>query len=276
MNITTRRRIRFPLLAFLSLLAGSRSFIVAQEEAPPGVKRTAIDAELVIDKGTFARNGQRIPATLRNVVDAITQRYPRTNITIVGVEDVVADTVTVRWPKQMLNVPDTVHPPLHGVLFALKAATGHRFLLEAFGPNDFVLSPTPGRSGSRFAEVFNVAPLLSSGRARHYERQLRELETEYAAVRKVMGDDHPHTSGMRTQMEIAKAHLAQAEPPADATKIIQRIEMAVKLTLLSLKSTEQPPEFSYHPGTNLLILVGGDEAVEVTRKVVTALEKGAN
>jgi hypothetical protein len=276
MNIPRLPPLRAAGLTLLFLVSSTMPAAVAQD-ATSAATRAATDSELVVSNGTFLRRGERVPATVRNIVDAITQRYPRTNITIVGVENVLIDTVTLRWgTARVAPGQGEVYPPLHGMLFALKAASGNRFAVESFGPTDFVLSPSNGRSGSRFAEVFNLGPLLGGNRTQQFERALLDAEAELAAARKVFGADHPKVAERRTHVEMIKAHLAQGGPVNDPTKTIERIQSAVKLTLQLLKSGEQPPEFSYHPGTNLLILVGGDEALEVTRKVVTALERAAN
>jgi hypothetical protein len=44
-------------------------------------------------------------------------------------------------------------------------------------------------------------------------------------------------------------------------------------TLQHLKSGQKKPTMQFHPGASLLVVVGGDEAIEVTRKVVAALER---
>jgi hypothetical protein len=55
--------------------------------------------------------------------------------------------------------------------------------------------------------------------------------------------------------------------------VIEQIEQAVTATLQLLNTPELQPQMQFHPGTNLLIVVGSEEAIDVARKVVAALEK---
>jgi hypothetical protein len=45
------------------------------------------------------------------------------------------------------------------------------------------------------------------------------------------------------------------------------------MTLARLRPGEKLPEFQFHPGSNLLIVIGSPASVDVTRKVIAALER---
>lgn len=219
-----------------------------------------------------SKNGPAVPATLSNVVGILSENYPDASITVVGVDDVVIDTLTLRIAPRTARRTGA----LRIALAALVEASGRRVRVQDFGEQDFVLAADRSPIGRRTADVFNLGPLLSNNQARHLERQLQETETSLAAIRKVMGNDHPRVVDLNTQIEILKASRAQMGTPPDSTKVIEQIKQTVDVTLHILKSAEKPPEFQFHAGANLLIVVGGDEAIEVTRKVVAALEKGVN
>ena len=52
---------------------------------------------------------------------------------------------------------------------------------------------------------------------------------------------------------------------------LDELQLLIKNTLLQLDGSSDQPDFKYHPGTKLLIVIGNPEAIEVTRKIVNAL-----
>jgi hypothetical protein len=219
-----------------------------------------------------SKTGQPLPATVSNVVEILRENYREATIAVVGVDDVLIDNITLRIAPRTAGRGSA----LRIALAALVEASGRKFRLQDFSDQDFMLSADRSPMGRRTAEVFNLSQILSNNQGKQLERQIRETETALAAVRKVMTNDHPRVADMSTQLEILKATKAQAAAPLDSTKVIEQIMDTVAATLGLLKSAEKQPEFQFHPGANLLIVVGGDEAIEITRKVVAALEKGSN
>jgi hypothetical protein len=264
---------RFYFRRLVAITMASVAFWIqhAGAQTPPATP----GSEIKIVSGKIigaSKAGQPVPATLSNVVDILREYYREASITVVGVDDVLIDNVTLRI------APRTAYrgSALRIALAALAEASGRKFRVQDFSDQDFMLSADRSPTGRRTAEVFNLGHLLSNHQGKHLDRQIRDTETALTAVRKVMTNDHPRVADMTTQLEILKAHKAQAAPPLDSKKVIEQIMDTVAVTLGLLKSGEKQPEFQFHPGTNLLIVVGGDDAIEVTRKVVAALEKEAN
>jgi hypothetical protein len=243
----------------------------AAEKSAPAAAASTRETVLRIANGKISgatKNGQPVPAALGTIAEMLREAYRDASITLVEVDEMVIENLTLRL------APRT--DALRGALAALAEGSGRKFRVQNFGERDFLLIPDRSPSGNRFAEVFNLTPLLSNNRAKQSELRLRDAETRLAVVQKVRGPDHPGVADIKTEIAMLKAHVAEAGTPTEPHKIIEQIETTVKLTLALLKSTEKSPEFSYHPGTQLLIVIGGDQANEITRKVVAALEKGAN
>ena len=264
---------RFSLFGAASLcaLVAFSTCARAAEKSPTPSAAASRETLLKIVNGKIAnvtKDGQPVPATLSAIVDKLREEYGDASITLVGVDNVLIENVTLRLAPR--------NSALRSALTALAEASGRKFRVQDFSDKDVVLTADRSPVGNRIVEVFNLGPLLSNNRAKQLERELRDAETNLIAVRKVMGNDHGRVADINTQIEILKSHLAQAAPPPNGAKVIDQIKETVSITLQLLKSAEHQPEFQYHPGMNLLIVVGGDDAIEVTRKVVTALEKGAN
>lgn len=222
---------------------------------------------LSIVDGKIAGTGRQhagSPATVRTVVDLLRGFYADAAITLIGVDDIVIDRLSLRLAPRSSS--------LHSALTALAEASG-QFAVRAFGEKDFVLTADRFAPSRRQVEVFNLTPLLVTSRGTQLELQIREIESRLAATRKVMGHDNPGVAQMNTEIEVLKAQRGNIPPPVKTTKLLAEIEQAVQLTLQMLGSNEKSPEFSYHPGSNLLIVVGGDKAIEVTRKIVDAIAK---
>jgi hypothetical protein len=268
MNTTALRY--WPL--YIALLAAC-PLLRAQDAAPPAAKRAAPPTEIVISKGTFEWNGQKGPATLRRVVDAITARYPRANITIVGADNLVLEeNVTLRLRRTLPDGSGTIEPPLHGMLAALRAASRGRFRVEGFGDNDFVLSTENPHSTTR-AEVFKLRQ-TPAGRPPEaaLRAEIEKLETELAVMGRRYGPDHPQMKDVAIRRDIVKETLNRAAPALATPKLLAQIEEVVLLTLERLRPGDPPPEFKYHPGSGLLVVIGSEAAIDVTRKVVDAIQ----
>src|SRR4051812_44341269 len=98
MNSSARFLPRFGLIGLGACLLSLFS-AQAQEAAPPA-SSAAVDAPLVIAGGKFSRDGKSVPATVRNLVDLIRRRYDSANITVVDVDDVVIDHLTLHWAQR--------------------------------------------------------------------------------------------------------------------------------------------------------------------------------
>ncbi|MEO5961023.1 MAG: hypothetical protein ABIR80_18100 [Opitutaceae bacterium] len=280
--------LRFPIhFAFLSALLLLRPLAMRAAEAPtprsaPNQTNATIgDEPLVISDRTFKRDGKSVAATLRNVLELVRLRYPDANITAVEVEDVRIDNLTLHWgryrgaplpgePRPRLN------PPLIGVLTALAEASGRKFEAVPFGENDFLLRPPAAThpASAPMTEVFNLSPLSGGGLKRNLEQQLLALEGEAKALAARYGKEHPRFVEVRDRIDIVSGQLhraARAVVPGE--KLVSQIGQAVEDTLAAEKSHATVPRFQFHEGTNLLIVTGSDRAVDLTRKIIAALEK---
>ena len=109
----------------------------AQTNPAPAPAKTVDDEPLVITKGKFTRDGQSVPATVKNLMELVRLRYPDANITVVGVDDVVIENLTLHWARYRGDAPvgeiaRRVNPPLRAVLTTLSAASGHKFVADMF------------------------------------------------------------------------------------------------------------------------------------------------
>jgi hypothetical protein len=238
--------------------------------------RSPSSDELIVTNGSFSFRGKQQPATLRNLVDAITQRYHRANIILVGVEDILIQNLVLRLAQPSPSGNDPGVPPLHLVFAALKAASNDTFRVEGFGPNDFLLSTVQTKSTEKSLEAFNLSALVSKDHARHLARQVREMEASIPALEKVFGPDNPRVADARQDLALRRALLANAGSPVSSEKLIDQIEVGTTAALQLLESKEPLPKFSFHPGTNLLLVVGSTQAITVTQKIIAALQKGDN
>jgi len=238
--------------------------------APPAT--SSHDSLIRIANGKITnvtKDGQPVPATLRNIVDMLREEYRGASITIVGVDNVMIENVTLRLAPR--------NSALRSALTALAEASGRKFRVQDFSEQDVVLMADRSPVGNRIAEVFNLGPLLNNNnQAKQLERQLRDAETNLAAVRKVMGSDHPRVKDITTEIELIKAHLAQVGTSTGWQEGNRTNRADREYHPGALKVSREAARVPVSSGHEPLIVVGGDEAIEVTRKVVAALEKGAN
>jgi hypothetical protein len=287
-SFISRLRCLLPLLAALLTLA---SPVFAEESASPPPKRASNfkvfpnHQPLVVTKGIFVRDGQNVPATVGNLVDLIREVYRDANITVLGVDDVVIENLKLHWNRRRdpsadeKNMGLRVDPPLEGILVTLSEASGRKFAVKSFSPNDFLLTTPQGFTGDPgpVVEVFNLTSLLQRGPSRAVlETQVRDIEVELAVLRKRSGgktEKPQELIDLETRVEFYRNQLARLDRPTDdaINKLIEQIEMVVRRTLVSQKLAEKPPEFQFHSGANLLVVIGSGTATEITRKVIAAL-----
>lgn len=291
------RHLLFPLLVFLPFAFSNLSAAdVAAEATPkaPAASSGTSDGPLVIKSGFFpGKDGTRTRATIRNLIDWISQRYPDTNITVVGVEDVVIENLALQWRRTRQPAPEgeiaqRAYPPLEGLLVALSEASGRKFYVRQFGPNDFVLALDFAQSPPQTTEVFNLSPLMGARNRPALLEEIQRGEIELGILQKnggpTPGSNAPHIAAIQYRIEVAKKLLSQSSTTAvDVEKLIEKIQtvavqaVAQSMTLRESSNGRSPsgafPQFKYHPGTNLLVVVGSPDAIDITRKVIAALEK---
>jgi hypothetical protein len=263
------------LAAILALaVAFALPVFAAQPERVTNEKRPPPD-EIVIKNGMLEHNGQRTPATLERVIDLIAPAYKRLTVRMVGASNVVIrDDVTLRLPRRQIVDGKEVEPSLHSLFAALRAASGNRFQVQAFSDYDFLLSADAHYAqAGRTAEVFKLGHLISGPTGNPgLQADIDQVEAERAVLSKRYGDKHPKMAELTDRLEVLKAMRARATSSrTDSVKLLDQIQEVVRDTLERLKPGEPAPEFKYHAGTGLLVVIGSEEAVAVTRKVVDAL-----
>jgi hypothetical protein len=253
-------------LILLAVVCLTSSFTSPRGVAQPDSRHMPPPMVIEIADGKIfgtSENGKPLPATLRNIVPLFEKRHRDLSITMVGVENVLIDKITLRIASR---------PPALDIAFAaLAEASGRKFRAQRFGESDILLVSDPQGGPARGVEIFNLSSLLGSVDIAVADRRIREMEVMLAVLRKQLGEDHGRVADVKTDLAIAAALRANPAQPNDSTKVIEDIKEAVVATLNQLKLPE--PEFRFHPGTHLFIVIGSGDAIDVTRKVIAALEK---
>lgn len=255
-----------------SLLLAVCSVSSAAEEsstAAPGGQNSSRSSALVIKSGSFDFRGKSTPATMRNLVDAIMRRYTGANIILVGAEEVRIEEVTINW-RPLFSPADASPESVRATLGALREASGRRFEVQEFGANDFLVSATSTRASGRSVEVFKLSQITGAPTGFEMNKVLMRLTQERETLKLNYGPEHP-------QMKQNAADIAALQKQEDASENLARsllgqIRESVAVTLEDLKATEPMPEFKLHSGTGLMVVIGGEQGLEVTRKIVAALK----
>ncbi len=260
------------LAAMLTLLAAGVS---AQE--PPAVHATpasesvssGYDAsvfDLLVVNGVLVRDGKKVEATLGNVVDVLRARYPDANLVLspglakLKIADLklrggqlrdeleairVASGAKFNWLAPGSDGPN--QPPAPGQ-FQVDPVTGLRLPQPPAGTGDdlnrglFVLrDPPPKPEEQRIIEAFNLSGHLDW----LWSQQEKQSEKNREVISK---------QGMEQLLRILEGTIQwygqSAQPAAKSLDF---------------------PGFQFHPGANMLIVIGTEDAVEIVRRVVSAL-----
>jgi len=201
---------------------------------------------LQIVQGALARNGKQSEATLANVVDALRDIWPEANIALAP-------------ELSKLKVADLKlrsTPELWEALEALRVASGYRFEWRKGLPNTGgMIDPATGLPRQPAGESsLYVLDLGIDSQRNPLERARRMVE-----VFNISG----YLDRLPTQDE------------NELNRTLEEIMGTVFETLDSLKGGDvaenDRPHFRFHPGTRLLVVTGPPDAIEVVRKVVSAL-----
>jgi len=224
--------------------------------------------DLEIVNGSIVRVGStsdKREATLGNVIDAVRQRYPDANIAMtpglarLKISDLKLRTRSIWEDLEAIRVASGGKFEWSGPGFSVFGRTGldpDRYVTP--GPTDpsaiatgnglFTLREAVTAERERSVEAFNIGPYLQHG------------ETE------AIGGPGQPTSGDKP-----KADAASRE------KRLTEVEQIILETIGALHDEEvEKPQFQFHRGANLLIVIGSREAVEVARKIVGALPGQGN
>ncbi len=234
-------------------------------------------------------NGDYTSLTLGNVVAVIRHLFPKQNIIISGNPEFHFKNVTLNWKRT-----DDLRQ-LDATLDVLVAASNGAFTVKKVWPADgthtvestsnglglawdnsaYVFSftaPKPAAAPVLHVAVFNLAPQRDPALAAT-ESELRNAQ---AAIENLVAkgylEGHPEVRSATSRVEQLKEQqreLTLLQNEATARRM-NEIESIVAETLRDL-AIKDSPTFRFHQGTNLLIVTGTDDALEVVAKIVTAL-----
>jgi hypothetical protein len=258
------------------------------------------EPRLVITNGNVTSgisSNRPVRATLRTIGDEIMRRYPTVTINIVGVEDVVVGDLTLSWPPRHSSVAedDSTSVILAALVETMDTPT---FSISRPAKNQFLLARAHGRERGgtpRGIDVFNLKRFLEGTldkaalevEVHQLELRLQTLNARYERIAgeiargtRASGEQNEVKNELvmvKEHLQLAVKRLKRASPSKDETsKRLDQLIEVVRTTLAKLGSREEVPEFDYHAGTYLLVVIGSDAAIDVTRKVVTALEKSSD
>lgn len=267
--------------AVLLLVTILRVPLVAADNAQkiePGSRPVSV-YHFVITNGVLENKKS---ATVRNVIEAISDQYPAANITVVGVENVLIENLRIQAAKlfKPAGLPSgatVTHSdmivqqmPVEAFLAALVEASGQKIRVRSYGPDTYLISPPDAAPTQKTIEVFNLIAL--TGRVpsvAHIDEQIASSE----ASLKTYSAGHSRRTDLLERIERLKKQRLDAEKgqPVPAA-LIDKISDVVGSALQS-KVPGDVPDFRYHPGSKLLIVTGSQDAIDLTRKVIAALEK---
>jgi hypothetical protein len=198
---------------------------------------------------------------------------------MIGVDDIVVGDLVLQWaPRPAEHYASPQPPPLNLVLKALSEASGRKFRVS--DPEDaqtFLLfkDDDPGRLGPRVVDVVYIGRLLGNGLSKtSIEEKLNELQTRMSSLDERNPDYKSQKQYLSAEADVLKKQLEQANPSdEEINKLLGQISEIVTEAVTKLQPDAKPPEFRFHRGTNLLVVIGPGAAVDITRKVVAALEQ---
>ncbi|MGA2867513.1 MAG: hypothetical protein ABSF95_23825 [Verrucomicrobiota bacterium] len=245
------------LLCLAATLPSSLRSAQDQQKAPdtaPAVQATpqerpASRYALEIVDGTFLRKGHKTEATLANVVDTFRDLWPEANIVLAP--ELAKLKVADLKLRSVGQLPEALE--------ALRVASGYRFEWRQGWPTGAAaIDPATGLPVTAGESALYVLDLGLGSQGNPGERARRSVE-----VFNLSG--YLQHLGKKDEKEVGDS--------------LHQIEMIVFKTLVNvarlnednLPENELLPDFQFHPGASLLIVIGSPDALDVARKIVTAL-----
>ncbi len=256
-----RRVIRTAILciaiasSILTAQAQDKSTTRQKPEPASGEARSpAYDLEIkdgdVVSGGPHAR---KATASLANVVDTVRDRYPDANIVIapglgnMSISDLKLRTSSISEELEAIRVASGGKFEWSGAPGHIDPATG----LPTGSSNNkglFTLREPTAPENQRTVEAFNIGGYLQSARE----------------------DEEDSTPGNPDQPRYKKKSKEFRDRRAD--EMLQQLEKIIAETISELHpNTAEWPKFQFHRGANLLVIIGSRDALDVARKVVSAL-----
>ena len=257
------QRLMRPIILFVviacSILptpAQDKSTTRQKPEPASGESRSpAYDLEVkegfVVSGGPHAR---KATASLANVIDAVRDRYPNANVVIapglanMSISDLKLRTSSISEELEAIRVAS-------GGKFEWSGAPGHldprTGLPAGSDENDkglFTLREPTSPESQRVVEAFNIGGYLQSARE----------------------DEEDATPGNPDQPRYKKK--SKEFRDRRANEMLEQLKMIILDTISALHpATDGEPNFQFHRGANLLVIIGSRDALDVARKVVNAL-----
>jgi hypothetical protein len=230
--------------------------------------------DIEIKDGGFSVSGNLTTygADLRNVIEHLfRQRYPRASF-ILSPELLDVEIADLK----LGNVQGAVDA-IKTELEAIRVASGNKFTVKANWPTPgvpnsgvFLLEANPAASPSKntkkIVEAFNLSALSRKFDA--IQQQLDEAMMNLSLLQRQYGEKHPDVQAKTSQIAMLQGKLGEALEQEYA--ILNQIQTVVNETLGNL-GLPGIKDFSYHKQMNLLVVIGSQEQIDVTRKVVNAL-----
>ncbi len=272
-------------LTWIPLATSAESKSTGPKREPAAVEGydLAIVEGMLVSKGSTAA---KVPATLANVVDALRDRYQEANIVMApGLADAHIADVKLRASS------------LWDELEAIRVASGGKF--EWQGPNSPLFgapnSPTPSAFvGTPDADPSTGLPIgpprtrLNSGLfvlqepspTPENQRVVDAFSLGNYLLPNALTDlpGEEESPGQPKPGQPANQQQTRERRNERVNQKLEQLKLIISETIVSLHQgpgghAEQLslPSFQFHPGANLLVVVGTREAVDVARKVMLAL-----
>lgn len=223
--------------------------------------------DILIEGGViyYPGGGGNKPATLGPVIEHIFRaRYPQASF-------VVAPDLT-NVPVADLKLAHLAATEganeISTALQAVRLATGNAFSVTT-SPNSgvyFLNASQRAPALKRTVAAFNVSRLGRDSGALAADLQRTSMDLDMR--RSEFGEQNPQVKQMQMQVKFLQEELQQ-----DFQVKEERVNMAREQVLKTLATLHLPgsPEFDYNPNMKLLVVVGTEDQLEVTRTILNAL-----
>ncbi len=249
MNISSFSRRWSVALGVATVWIGVPVAILAQDKpanspsAAVGSNASGYDLEIV--DGQVLHRGQKMPATLANVVELLRQRYLHANIVLspglgtLPVADLKLRASRLPEELEALRIACgqkfIVQPPAHGAP-GVDPTTGLPVGQADVGSGLFVLEAVHSPQDERVVEAFNIGPYLQWLREQGKDPSQKEQRAE-------------------DQLEQVKKMIFDTLQRFDPDNPEQN-----RIT-----------DFQFHQNANLFVVIGKREAVDIARKIINVL-----
>jgi len=226
---------------------------------------------IVANGNLILSNGGAFPATLGTVIDkGFRVRFPHANFTLApGLEKIkVGD-----FKLANLGESEQLTPNLVGTaLEAVQVASGNSFTVKAEWPTPDVANSgmyylEAGRTSNskRTVAAFNLSRL---GQDDELLSERRQVVMDFDSKSPTLGNDNPIMQRLKQRLEMLDGQIHRDE--LEKQEMLKTVQDQVKATLATLHLPDTL-EFNYNPNMHLLVVVGTEEQIDVTRTILDAL-----